>query len=72
MKYATPKIVQPGGLRVWAWVLLVISLILGVGWNAYHLGLEDSGTSPPDFEAVVAQQRKRIEDLTRERDGLLE
>ena len=72
MKYSTPKIVRPGGLRVWAWVLLVILLILGVGWNTYQLGREDSVISPPDFEAVIAQQRKQIEELTRARDGLLE
>jgi hypothetical protein len=72
MKYTTPKIVQPGGQQVWLWVLLVILLILGVGWNAYQLGREDSGTSLPDFEAAIAKQRKLIEDLTRERDGLLE
>lgn len=57
---------------MWLWVLLVILLILGVGWNAYQLGREDSGTSLPDFEAAIAKQRKLIEDLTRERDGLLE
>ncbi len=72
MKYTTPKIVQPGGQQVWLWVLLVILLILGVGWNAYQLGREDSGASLPDFEAAIAKQRKLIEDLTRERDGLLE
>lgn len=72
MKYTTPKIVQPGGQQVWLWVLLVILLILGVGWNAYQLGREDSGTSLSDFEAAIAKQRKLIEDLTRERDGLLE
>jgi len=72
MKYKTPKIVQPGGQQAWLWVLLVILLILGVGWNAYQLGRENSGSSLPNFEAEVAQQRKLIEDLTRERDGLLE
>ncbi len=72
MKYTTPKIVQPGGQRVWVWVLLVILLTLGVGWNAYQLGRENTGTSAPDFKAVIAQQRKRIEDLTGERDALLE
>ncbi len=72
MKYTTPKIVQPGGQRVWVWVLLVILLTLGVGWNAYQLGWENTGTSAPDFKAVIAQQRKRIEDLTGERDALLE
>jgi hypothetical protein len=72
MKYTTPKIVQPGGQQVWLWVLLVILLILGVGWNAYQLGRENTGTSAPDFKAVITQQRKRIEDLTGERDALLE
>lgn len=72
MNYSTPKIVQPGGLQVWAWVLLVITLLLGVGWNAYHLGMEDSGNSRPDFEEVIARQRQQIGDLTRERDGLLD
>ena len=72
MKYTTPKIVQPGGQQVWLWVLLVILLILGVGWNAYQLGRENAGTSAPDFKAVITQQRKRIEDLTGERDALLE
>ena len=57
---------------MWAWVLLVILLVAGVGWNAFHMGREDTGTSLPDFEAVIAQQRKQIEELTRERDGLLE
>ena len=72
MKYTTPKIVQPGGRQVWVWVLLVILLILGVGWNAYQLGRENTGTSVADFKAVIAGQRKRIEVLTGERDALLE
>ena len=73
MRYSTPKIVQPGGQRAWAWVLLVILLVMGVGWNAFHMGRENTGSTPlPDFEAVIAQQRKQIEELTRARDGLLE
>ena len=71
MKYSTPKIVQPGGLQVRAWVLLVILLVLGVGWNSFQLGRENTGASLPDFEAVIAKQRRQIDALERERDGLL-
>jgi Family of unknown function (DUF6776) len=72
MKYATPKIVQPGGVHVWAWVGLVLLLVAAVGWNAFHMGRKDTNVSLPDLETVIAQQHRQIEQLTRERDGLLE
>lgn len=74
MKYATPRIVQPGSSRYLPWLLLVLIMVLGIAW--YRLDFDTGGSRKALVEldglrSRSYSQKRRIEELEKERAELI-
>ena len=73
MNYPTPRIVQPGGSRVYLWVVLVLVLaLLGMFQAAPYLTQRQSGPVIQELQDRLATQQQLIAEFEAERIALNE
>jgi vacuolar-type H+-ATPase subunit I/STV1 len=74
MRYATPRIIQPGERNPFQWLLLLLAMLLGVaaGWYGGHFVEQRQGSSRSQLVAQLAAEKGRAQALEQERAALQE